>query len=206
MSTYPREVDIAMPSNKRSHRAVSRPSRARAKPQSHRLRRGAAQTAVEDIHYRPRRPEDDEFIVQLARRELAKVHEEAFGEPFPEDELRQYLQSGMPTVVIERGGRPVGFYSYLPSAEGKVHVSALVIDPKVQRKGIGRRAMEKLEADVKRLGAHTLEVFIQDVNPRSLEFAKKLGFREVARFEPRTIVLWKFIAPAPAVPSMGMGF
>lgn len=195
-----------MQSKKRSQASGAHRPKARAKPKSSRPRRSSAPAAAEEIRYRPRRPSDDDFIVQLARKELGRVHEQAFGEPFPEEELRQYLQSGVPTVVIERGNQPVGFYSYLPSAEGKVHVSALVVDPKVQRTGIGRRAMEKLEADARQQGAHTLEVFIQDMNEPSIAFAKKLGFREITRFEPRTIVMWKSIAPAPSIPAPLMVF
>ncbi|WP_062308892.1 GNAT family N-acetyltransferase [Alicyclobacillus sendaiensis] len=187
-----------MPDGNRPRRAGPRRPRARAHAKPTKARQPAARAPVaEEVSYRPRRPEDDDWIVQLARRELGGVHEQVFGEPFPEAELRQYLQTGMPTVVIERNGRPVGFYSYLPSAEGKVHVSALVIDSKFQRKGIGRRAMEHLEAEVRRMGAHTLEIFIQEVNPRSLAFAKQLGFREVARVEPGTLVLWKVVSSGP---------
>ncbi|WP_041695038.1 GNAT family N-acetyltransferase [Alicyclobacillus acidocaldarius] len=195
-----------MPNRNRPRRAGPKRSRARSNAHARGRRNPAHPPGTEEVRYRPRRPEDDDWIVQLARRELGDVHEQAFGEPFPEAELRQYLQSGMPTVVIERNGRPVGFYSYLPSAEGKVHVSALVIDSKFQRKGIGRRAMENLEAEAKRMGAHTLEVFIQDVNPKSLAFAKQLGFREVARMEPRTLVLWKVISSGPVLPPVAMPF
>lgn len=196
-----------MPTPKRSRRAGPKRPRARAASKPERSGQAAARPVRgEEIQYRARRPEDDEWIVELARRELGRVHEQAFGEPFPEGELRQYLASGMPTVVIERNRKPVGFYSYLPSAEGKVHVSALVIDSKFQRMGLGRKAMEKLESDVKRMGAHTLEVFIQEVNPRSLAFARQLGFREVARVEPRTVVLWKILAPGAALPPVDMPF
>ncbi|MBF8376969.1 GNAT family N-acetyltransferase [Alicyclobacillus mali] len=196
-----------MPNRNRSRRAGPKGSRARSHAKPTTARQVASHAVpAEEVRYRSRRAEDDDWIVQLARRELGVVHEQAFGEPFPESELRQYLQSGMPTVVIERNGRPVGFYSYLPSAVGKVHVSALVIDSKFQRKGIGRKAMEHLEAEVRRTGAHTLEVFIQDVNPSSLAFAKQLGFREVARVEPRTLVLWKVISPGPVLPPMSMPF
>ncbi|SIS79425.1 GNAT family N-acetyltransferase [Alicyclobacillus vulcanalis] len=194
-----------MPTPNRSHRAGPKGARARKSSKPHRPPRASSKDAGQEvIRYRPRRPEDDDWIVQLARRELGHVHEQAFGEPFPEVELRQYLESGMPTVVIERSGRPVGFYSYLPSAEGKMHVSALVVDAKFQRQGIGRKAMEHLESEARRMGAHTLEVFIQDVNPRSLAFARELGFREVARVEPRTLVLWKSIAVSPIAVSPGV--
>lgn len=156
------------------------------------------------ITYRPRTAADDDFIVSLTKSELGDVHQKAFGQPFPEEQFRTYIQSGAPTFVIERNGKPIGYYSYLTSYDGKMHISAMVIQPRYQRAGIGKAAIAKIEEDARRMGIHTLEVFVQDNNEQSLAFTRSLGFQEVFRFEPHTIAFHKVIAQSVA-PGFGTG-
>ncbi|MCL6452299.1 MAG: GNAT family N-acetyltransferase [Alicyclobacillus sp.] len=157
----------------------------------------AVPSKVEPLSFRPRQPEDDSFILDLTEGQLGRVHQEAFGEPFPRQDFAQYLQSGAPTVVVVRGNRPIGYYSYLIGPDGKMHVSALVIDPAHQSSGVGTEVMKHLEDEARGQGIHTLEVFVQDMNEKSLAFTRKLGFVEVYRIPPRTICFQKLLRPLP---------
>ncbi len=162
-----------------------------------------AETAVPALTFRPRTEADDEYIVQLTEEQLGEVHQQAFAEPFPREQFRQYIQSGAPTTVVEHRGKRIGYYSYLIGPEGKMHISALVIDRTEQSDGVGTAVMEKLEQEAAARGVHTLEVFVQANNVRSVEFTRKLGFHEVFRLPPNTICFQKRIGPAGAPPRSG---
>lgn len=161
-------------------------------------RKAPRKPGIESITYRPRTATDDAFIVSLTQSQLGEVHQQSFGQPFPVEQFRQYIQSGAPTIVIERNGQPIGYYSYLVSPDRKMHVSAMVIDPKYQRAGIGKKAFAKLQDDARAMGVHTLEVFVQESNAQSLAFTRSLGFREVFRVEPNTIGFHKYLVSPQA--------
>ncbi len=162
-----------------------------------------AETAAPALTFRPRTEADDEYIVQLTEEQLGEVHQQAFAEPFPREQFRQYIQSGAPTTVVEHRGKRIGYYSYLIGPEGKMHISALVIDRSEQSDGVGTAVMEKLEQEAAARGVHTLEVFVQANNARSVEFTRKLGFNEVFRLPPNTICFQKRIGSAAAPPRPG---
>ncbi|QSO54416.1 GNAT family N-acetyltransferase [Alicyclobacillus curvatus] len=154
----------------------------------------AAKTKNRALTFRPRVPGDDDYILNLTEKELGQVHSQSFGEPFPRAQFQGYLQSGAPTVVVEQDGKPIGYYSYLIGPDGKMHVSALVIEPALQSGGVGTQVMTRLEDDARRQHVHTLEVFVQESNARSIAFTKKLGFVEVYRMPPNSICFQKVIA------------
>ncbi len=145
------------------------------------------------LQYRPRTNDDDLYILRLTRDQLGDTHVRAFGEPFPEQEFLRYIQSGAPTFIIEDGSNRLGYYSYLISPDQKMHISALVIEPKSQSLGIGKFVMGQLERVALTNGAKVVEVFVQGNNERSIEFTKSLGFVEAYRFPPNTICFRKEI-------------
>ena len=148
--------------------------------------------------FRNRTPEDDTYILQLTEDQLGTVHQSAFGEPFPREQFLQYIQSGAPTVVFEKNSKRIGYYSYLAGPDGKMHISAMVIEPHFQSKGVGTEVMQRVEEEARQQGIHTLEVFVQTSNEKSLAFTRKLGFVEAFRLDPSTIGFQKRIAnPIP---------
>ncbi|CAM3710145.1 GNAT family N-acetyltransferase [Alicyclobacillus pomorum] len=151
----------------------------------------AKQQPADVLEFRARTPDDDDYIVQLTEEQLSGVHQQAFGEVFPREQFRRYLQSGAPTVVVEKAKKRIGYYSYLINPDGKMHISAMVIEPEYQSDGIGSKVMRHLEDEARRLGAHTLEVFVQTGNEKSLGFTRKLGFVQVFYVTPTTICFQK---------------
>lgn len=178
--------------SKRKLKSVAKQSFQKKKPAQ-----TAKKVASPELTYRPRRVDDDPYIISLTREQLGGIHQEAFGQPFPEQQFLRYIQSGAPTVVIEQDGKPIGYYSYLLSPDAKMHVSAMVIDPKRQSSGIGKSVMAQLEHEAMQRGVRTIEVFVQENNAQSLAFTRKLGFQEVFRVEPNTIAFQKQLVPVP---------
>ena len=186
-------------------RAKSRTRRAGSK------RSAATKKAVKKqpvLSFRPRSAADDEYILQLTEAQLGNVHQQAFGEVFPREQFLRYLQSGAPTVVVERAKKRIGYYSYLINPDGKMHISAMVIHPEHQSDGIGTNVMSEVEREAKEKGVHTLEVFVQTGNDKSLAFTRKLGFFEAYYVTPTTICFQKVIGqvsqPSPMSPPPGL--
>lgn len=170
-------------STKKASRAKSKRTKPAAKTQQ----------AKPTLQFRQRVPEDDAFILKLTEDQLGQVHQEAFGEAFPREQFMYYIQSGAPVTVFEAKGEKIGYYSYLVGHDGKMHISALVIDPAYQAKGIGTTVMKHLEEEALRRGVQLLEVFVQTNNEKSIEFTKQLGFTEAFRIPPNTISFQKRI-------------
>ncbi len=185
-----RKPRVASKSSAQSTRGASKSNPATKKASD------GVKTKNRALTFRPRVPGDDEYILNLTEKELGQVHAQSFGEPFPRAQFQGYLQSGAPTVVVEQDTKPIGYYSYLIGPDGKMHVSALVIEPAYQSGGVGTQVMTRLEEDARRQRVHTLEVFVQENNSRSIAFTKKLGFVEVYRMPPNSICFQKVIAGA----------
>lgn len=170
------------------------------------LNRGSKQKSVAKgkaptLNYRDRVPADDAYILQLTEGQLAAVHERAFGEPFPREQFMNYVQSGAPVTVIEYGGNRIGYYTYLIGQDGKMHISAMVIDKQYQSKGIGTAVMTRVEQEAMTKGVHILEVYVQANNEQSLGFTRQLGFVEVFRVPPNTICFQKRLSATGSVPA-----
>lgn len=204
----------------RTHRGPAAPVRRRQEPARPRDAAGAAalkrkrQAAAPGgkgalvtgakLTFRPRRPEDDAFIVALTEEQLGRAHQEATGEPFPRAQFERLIQSGMPTVVVEQGEKRIGYYTYLVGADGIMHIHALVLE-KGRRKEWGEKVMQHLEEEARRLGAHTLQVLVLARQPQSVAFTKELGFVEAYRMPPHTICFQKAVSPpASGQPQAGV--
>lgn len=154
--------------------------------------KGKTLSSVE-LSFRPRTADDDQYIVDLTEAQLGSIHQRSFGEPFPRQQFLSYIQSGAPTYVVLQNGTRIGYYSYLIGPDNKMHVTALVLEQSQQSVGLGTEVMEQLEREAKDKGVHTLEVFVQESNAKSLAFTRKLGFIEAFRPMPNTIGFQKRI-------------
>ncbi len=153
------------------------------------------------LRYRNRVPADDAYILQLTEGQLAPVHEQAFGEPFPREQFMSVIQSGAPVIMIEYGGKPIGYYTYLVGQDSRMHINAMVIDKSYQSKGIGTQVMKQVEEDARGRGVRVIEVYVQANNEQSLAFTRQLGFVEAYRVPPNTICFQKQLSAPNTVPA-----
>ncbi len=178
--------------------ARHRPARRSGVAQSRRKSHTKATEAVDTLHFRPHTGEDEKYILDLTEQELGRIHQEAFGQSFPREPFLRYLQSGAPTVVVEKNGQRIGYYSYLIGPDLSMHVSALVLDSAHQAQGLGRKVMNHLEEQARELGVRVMEVFVQDNNAKSLAFTRELGFIEAYRVPPNSICFRKAVTQTGA--------
>lgn len=80
--------------------------------------------------------------------------------------------------VLEEGGI-VGVLVLEPRSQ--LLVETLAIDPSRQRRGLGGRLMAFAEAEARRLGLATIELYTHEVMSGALALYRALGYQEVAR-------------------------
>lgn len=107
--------------------------------------------------------------------------------PVSTDFFNEQLESAYPFYVIEtRDGEVIGFGSIRPYSHHETLKRAATamyfILPNYTGKGLGRRLLDVLTVEAKKMGVETLLVHISSKNKASLEFHKKSGFQKCGRF------------------------
>jgi L-amino acid N-acyltransferase YncA len=102
--------------------------------------------------------------------------------------MRALLDGGFPYVVSELGGAVVGYayagpYRARPAYRFSVEDS-IYIDPKAQRRGVGRALLVRLIDESERRGFRQMIAVIGDsAQTPSIELHRALGFRMIGTFE-----------------------
>jgi phosphinothricin acetyltransferase len=97
------------------------------------------------------------------------------------------MTKGYPAYTILEEGRVVGFcflhaYNPFPSFKECAEITYF-IDKDFTGKGIGKAALERLEAEAAQKGIKRILANISSLNNQSLSFHLKNGFRECGRLE-----------------------
>lgn len=108
----------------------------------------------------------------------------------PEDmtkRIRMFLSAGYPCLVAEEDGRVVGYCYAHPWKEKSAYSATLettvYVAPGQDRRGTGRALMSELIKRCRESGTHALIACVTAENAYSIEFHRRLGFKEVSRFE-----------------------
>jgi len=83
----------------------------------------------------------------------------------------------VPQVIYE-GETVVGFLMYEPRGNGVFSVHRLMIDAQWQRRGIGRRAMELVIEEIRRLGGATIYSSTRPENEAAQYLLAEFGFEK----------------------------
>lgn len=101
------------------------------------------------------------------------VPPERFGEIL--DELRR----GAELTVVEEDGELIGAYRIIPGSRRLshlAHIASIAVRPDRQGRGIGRRVLEHIVADLRRRGFRRIELSTGADNSRALALYRSLGF------------------------------
>lgn len=94
------------------------------------------------------------------------------------ERMRGWLAASYRAVIFEIDAQPVGYALYLPDEDG-IYPRQLFVDRAQRRRGIGRRAVERLRTQVFPSGTRvTLRVLVH--NEPALAFWRALGFADHA--------------------------
>lgn len=110
--------------------------------------------------------------------------------PLSVDDMRERIDgisAQFPYYVYESDGRIAGYCYAHPwkerAAYEKTLETTIYLAEGYQRRGIGRKLMEKLIAECSRRGYFAMIACITGSNMGSIEFHRSLGFRQVSFFE-----------------------
>ena len=144
------------------------------------------------VSTRPATPADIPAITRIYAH--AVKHGTASFELDPPDEaemarrMQALFDSGYPYVVAEIGGAIAGYAyagSYRPRPAYRFSVEdSIYVDPKAQRRGVGRLLLAHLIEECERLGFRQIVAVIGDsAQTPSIELHRALGFRMVGTVE-----------------------
>ncbi len=130
-----------------------------------------------DISYRPRHKKDQQFLVHVSMRTMNQIIIKSTGRPLTEARILKQINENQTTEIIESAKRPIGYYSYSILPSGQMYLSAVVLSPEMQHRGIGRRVAKHIEGVALSKGIDTILGHIHYANRQSLIFWLKNGYR-----------------------------
>jgi GNAT superfamily N-acetyltransferase len=135
------------------------------------------ETAATDVRVRPSR--DDE-IARLAAWNAMLIRDERHDNEMTgaelTDRLREWLAAEYRACVFEIGGKPFG-YALFRDLSDCTHVRHFFVEAAYRRRGLGRKAFERLRSDAFAADKRVLVEVLVD-NARGVAFWKSVGFGE----------------------------
>lgn len=88
-------------------------------------------------------------------------------------------------VVLDRD-EPCGTATCFlcPRVAGRAEFTSAWIDPRYRRRGLGRQLLDESIAWARARGAHYLRLWVDDTNPRAVEFYRATGFSATGETRP----------------------
>jgi GNAT superfamily N-acetyltransferase len=138
------------------------------------------------LRFRPRRPEDDTFMLSVGRRVFARWSRD------PARSLASMLASkGARAEIVERDGAPLGFAivtfarlrrPYGPWREPAVaRLDAIAVTPREQSAGVGRALTRRAEAIAREEGAVVMTLMTAEGNAKARRLFSRAGYLAVIR-------------------------
>jgi ribosomal protein S18 acetylase RimI-like enzyme len=93
------------------------------------------------------------------------------------DAVRADLARGAALALL--GERPVGCLRF-ETGHGHLHVRRVAVEPRLQRRGIGRALMAWAEAEARRRGLSEVTLGVRLALPANIAFYRRLGYAAVA--------------------------
>jgi GNAT superfamily N-acetyltransferase len=118
---------------------------------------------VPSVDIRPLREDDEALLFGLASLDRGA------------DERTLGVLERETVFVAEVAGTPAGYVA-LEQTEAAVRVDQLFVSPEHEAEGVGRRLLEHAEGYAIWQGARTLQVVVEDGNPRAETFYRGRGF------------------------------
>jgi len=111
---------------------------------------------------------------------VATIEQAAYEFPWSPGIFRDCLLAGYSSVVLEHGGKVVG-YGIVSVAAGEAHLLNLALSESARRMGHGRRLLEHLMEISRRAGAEGMYLEVRPSNLRALALYERQGFEVLGR-------------------------
>ena len=136
-------------------------------------------------------PEDVAALIAIDE----KVASPTYSPILDEKELLADMEKG-PFYLMKKGNETVGSISYERRKDGTVYIAGLAMDPKYQRQGFARQALQQVLEEVK--DAPSVDLVTHPGNEASVALYTSLGFEITERKEnyygdgkPRVVMILK---------------
>ncbi|MCK9552213.1 GNAT family N-acetyltransferase [Aquamicrobium sp.] len=136
-----------------------------------------------EIIVRPARPQNFSAMKAILR----DTFESTWRPQITEASIRNYLDTDIGGRFVERAGADMLVAEIGGEIAGLIHcvddfVDALHVSSAFQRRGVGRRLMERAEQDMVALGFRQARLETDTFNEQSQSFYKSLGYVEMGRY------------------------
>lgn len=114
---------------------------------------------------------------------LAGIEARSFPDPWPEEELRGYLEDPGAVVLLAEDPEPIGFLVARAERQGGawvVHIHDLAVDPVHRRRGAGRALVQALVSTARRRVPRVV-LEVREGNTAAQALYRSLGFRVIHR-------------------------
>lgn len=156
-------------------------------------RTGKRNVAEAQVTFRKNQPRDEAFLLNVTMAAMKKVYEQSTGVELTEDFIREAIKNSGTTVIIEQGGKPIGYYCYTVYRQGHLYWGSLILSQEARGKGIGGQIHRHVEEEARAQGCHVIEGHVQVENKRAYEFWLKHGWEVVRQEGPGTLAIQKVL-------------
>ncbi len=142
--------------------------------------------------YGPLERGDIPYLLRMTRENMSQVILSAWGLEWKDETLLEtLLDRTLMTEVLKDGQRIVGYYC-LDRRGDYLFVVSIQVAKELQRRGVGRCMMERIEELAGRSGLEGVELCVQSTNLPAKGFYEHMGYRLVSR-ERNNLVMRKHI-------------
>ncbi len=142
--------------------------------------------------YGPLERGDIPYLLRMTRENMSQVILSAWGLEWKDETLLEtLLDRTLITEVLKDGQRIVGYYC-LDRRGDYLFVVSIQVAKELQRRGVGRCMMERIEELAGRSGLEGVELCVQSTNLPAKGFYEHMGYRLVSR-ERNNLVMRKHI-------------
>jgi phosphinothricin acetyltransferase len=135
------------------------------------------------VHIRPAGPEDVPAVTAIYNAAIAERNATFETRPREHEEIAGWLEAPYPFIVVEDGGRVIGWARGSSYSERAVYAGviehAVYVDPPSRGRGAGRALLDALAEAAAARGVHKLTSRVFATNDASLRAHEAAGFRAV---------------------------
>ena len=142
--------------------------------------------------YAPLERGDIPYLLRMTRENMSQIILSSWGLEWKDETLLEtLLDQGLMTEVLRREDRIVGYYC-LDRRGDYLFVVSIQVVRDLQRRGVGRSMMDRIEELAGRSGLEGVELCVQSTNTIAKAFYEHMGYRLVSR-ERNNLIMRKRI-------------
>lgn len=145
---------------------------------------------------RPAAPAEMEWVARMVHDHLGPIVNSAWRDPQGSHRVLDYVTGAGCCFIATVDERDVGFI-HLDVTRDQLHVGALVVEPRLRSRGLGRRMLAWAEGRALELGMPQIGLWVETNNPRAIRLYRTLGYEPAGSPRDNTLAMVKEVLPPP---------